>query len=63
MGARVGPEVHPALRGWLRALRGQGSRQQGNLEEEGSADHRDRGQEVVMTRWFQLWFCSGNRQS
>lgn len=54
MGARVGPEVHPALRGWLRALGGQGSRQQGNLEEEGSADRRDRGQEVVMTRWFQL---------
>ena len=43
MGARVGPEVHPALRGWLRALGCQGSRQQGNPEEEGSADRQGQG--------------------
>ena len=49
MGARVGPEVHPALRGWLRAL---GARDPGSRETQrrrAQQTSRDRGQEMVMT--------------
>ena len=63
MWARVKSEVHPALRGLLRALGGQGSRQQGNLEEEGSTDQQGQGTGDGHDMLVSATVCSDNKQS